>query len=134
MQEVWDLLQEEYGQPMDVCNEIIRHLRNFKFSSAAKSENQKFHELNRQWNQAYADLGELNALDNKAILMDVAQKLPSATSRSQYVLFKQQMGGAATELEVRVKFMADERKQQRNLEKLELAVEPKKDAVKSERT
>ena len=92
MQEVWDLLQEEYGQPMDVCNEIIRHLRNFKFSSAAKSENQKFHELNRQWNQAYADLEEidkLNLLDHEVILLDVALKSLSSTSCKQYVFVKQ---------------------------------------------
>ena len=57
--EVWMVLDDEYGQVMELTAELIKDLTSFQFSKEAKTEDAKFAELYRVWQQVLADLVEV---------------------------------------------------------------------------
>ena len=102
MEEVWNFLVEEYGQPMDLCNDAVLSLTKFKFSGAAKTESQKFVELYRQWNEVYPDPKEINklsVLEHEPTLWAVVKQLPSTTSRHEYVKLREEKKSSMTRVE-----------------------------------
>ena len=69
--EVWKVLDDEYGQVMELTAELIKDLTSFQFSKQAKTEDAKFAELFRVWTQVLADLAEVgktNVLDHEPTL------------------------------------------------------------------
>ena len=123
MKEVWRYMDSEFGQVMEICAELVEALITFKFSSAARTEAEKFTELNRKWNEVYSDLeeiGKTDVLNHEPTLMKVCQRLPSNTSRSKYVdLRLAGLEGEKTELVIMIEFMKVERLRQKALQKLE---------------
>ena len=63
MDEVWAVLEEEFGQVLDNVSGLVRRLRAFKVSKEAKTESLKFMELSRLWNEICAYLCELDKLE-----------------------------------------------------------------------
>ena len=63
MNEVWAVLDEEFGQVLDNVSGLVRRLLAFKLSKEAKTESNKFMELSRLWNEICADLRELDKLE-----------------------------------------------------------------------
>ena len=63
MNEVWAVLDEEYGQVLDNVSSLVRRLLAFKLSKDAKTESLKFMELSRLWKEICADLRELDKLE-----------------------------------------------------------------------
>ena len=61
--EVWEVLDEEYGQVMELTAELIEDLTSFQFSKEAKTEDAKFAELYRIWQQVIANLVEVGRTD-----------------------------------------------------------------------
>ena len=49
MTEVWKVLDEEYGQVMELTAELIEDLMNFQFTKEARTKDAKFTELYRLW-------------------------------------------------------------------------------------
>ena len=84
--EVWEVLDEEYGQVMELTAELIKYLTNFQFSKEAKTEDAKFAELYRVWQQVLADLvevGRIDILKHEPTLSKFASRLPSNASRTK---------------------------------------------------
>ncbi|WP_416879661.1 hypothetical protein, partial [Litorimonas sp.] len=89
MAEVWELLDEEYGKPMEAVTDITSELEAFKFTKNARNEPDKFLELHRAWRKAENDLteiGKLNVLDHEPTIDKMVKKLPSKDSRKRYVV------------------------------------------------
>ena len=42
MDEVWEVLEEEFGQVMESIHSLVKSLTNFKYSKDTKSEDLKF--------------------------------------------------------------------------------------------
>ena len=63
MEDVWAVLDEEFGQILDNVSSLVRRLVAFKVSKEAKTEADKFMELSRTWNKICADLEELGKLE-----------------------------------------------------------------------
>ena len=84
--EVWEVLDEKYGQVMELTAELIEDLTSFQFSMEAKTENAKFAELYRVLQQVLANLvkvGRTDILDHKPTLSKFASRLPSNASRTK---------------------------------------------------
>ena len=122
MDQVWTFLDDEFGQPMEISSELVDSLTNFKFSSGAKTEGQKFVELRRKWNEVYADLEEIDrvgVLDHEPTLNKICQRLPSQASQTKYVEWKIEWSEQRfTELEIMSKFMVKEGQRQRALQRM----------------
>ena len=121
---VWAYMDEEFGQEMEICSELVANLTSFKFSAGSKSESDKFAELHRKWNEVYADLeeiGKVEVLNHEPTLMMVCQRLPSATSRDKFIDHRMQAKeeGDKNELEIMVDFMAKKRQRQKARQKLD---------------
>ena len=122
MTKVWDTLNEEYGQVMDICNEAVHTLTTFKFPSQSKTESLQFRDLYRKWQEVVADLeevGRLSVLDHEPTIWSVAKRLPSAQSRVKFVEYRSARKGILSELEIMTGFMQEERQRQKALENIE---------------
>ena len=123
MVEVWEFLDAEFGQVMEITSELIDSLTQFQFSREAKTESQRFTELHRKWQEVYSDLTEIDkvkVLDHEPTLAKIGQKLPSNTSRGEYVKFR--LNGkrnGKSELDIMTQFMSSERERQKAWERLE---------------
>ena len=74
MEEVWNVLTQEYGRPRELVTDCINGLTNFQFS--AKTEGEKFVELFRKWTEVIADLeeiGKVEALNHESIIESVVK-------------------------------------------------------------
>ena len=81
MAQVWRVLDEEYNQPLDLVNEVIRDLVDFKFSKTSTSDAQQFMELFDKYEQAKNDLEEAKAeeeLNSLSLITKIVNKFPKA--------------------------------------------------------
>ena len=79
MDEVWTLLEREYGQVHKLTNELVSQLMQFTVLKEAKTEAQQFTELQRKWTQVVKDLQEveeIKCLNNPFIIQSISRKLP----------------------------------------------------------
>ena len=122
MDEVWAVLDEEFGQVLDHVSGLVRRLLAFKVSKEAKTESLKFMELSRMWNKICADLRELDkleALNHKPTIAAVGGMLPSLASKNRYIMLRLQMlGEGYDELQIFSDFMKSERKLQKAMERM----------------
>ena len=119
---VWEVLDREYGEVMDVCNEAVNSLVDFKYSAEAKSQSAKFRELYRKWQEVVSDLeevGKLSVLDHEPTVWAVAKKLPSTDSQQQFVNYRSSRKGKESELKIMREFMKEERERQKGMENFE---------------
>ena len=121
--EVWEFLEQEYGQLLELTSELVDSLTNFQFSKEAKTEEAKFTELYRSWTTVYGDLeevGKVSVLDHEPTLARVAKRLPSHVSRTKYVDMRmEELPKEKSELEIITNFLTQERKRQKALGRLE---------------
>ena len=69
-------------------------LTKFQFSFSAKSEGQRFMELQHKWRQAIVDLEEVGALQshyNINIIEDIVRKLPGKGPRERYIKLRESL-------------------------------------------
>ena len=122
MDEVWTVLDEEFGQILDNVSSLVRRLLAFKVSKEAKTESQKFIELSRIWNEITADLQELDkleALNHEPTISAVGGMLPSLASKNRYIVLRLKMlGEGYDELQIFSEFMKAERKLQKAMERM----------------
>ena len=86
MDEIWRVLDEKYGNVMDLSRVLIAGLWNLTLPTGG-TEPAKFLILHREWLKVYNDLkqiGQLGALDHDPTLCQVAEKLPSAEAKKNY--------------------------------------------------
>ena len=121
--EVWEFLEQDYGQLLELTSELVDSLTNFQFSKDAKTEEAKFTELYRSWTMVYADLEEegfVSVLDNEQTLAKVAKRLSSHVSRTKYMDMRMEdLPKGESELEIMTTFLTHERKRQKALGRLE---------------
>ena len=114
MSEVWRILDNEYGQPMEISSDAVRSLREFQFSNKSRTDHQKFTELFGRYNEVKADLEEIGMVHNlshEPTINEIVRKLPSRTSKTEYVKMRSDLlSEDHTELEIFDKFMLKERK------------------------
>ena len=73
---------------MELTAELIEDLTSFQFIKEAMTEDAKFAELYRVWQQVLADLsevGKVSLLDHESALSKFTRRLPSQASRIKYV-------------------------------------------------
>ena len=111
MVDVWEILDEEYGNNIDICPEVIGELTSFKFST--RSPTQQFLEFYNKYSHAKQDLKQVNKLselDNLTTLRMLAKKLPGEHLKWEYakarVAQKNQSG--TTELDIFDSFMTEQ--------------------------
>ena len=63
MEEVREVLDEEFGQVMENVSGLVNSITSIKLPKDAKTESQKFTELARMWGWAYANLEELEKMN-----------------------------------------------------------------------
>ena len=86
MDEIWKVLDNKYGNVMDLSRVLIAGLWNLTLPTSG-SEPARFLVLHREWLKVYNDLkqiGQLSALDHDPTLCQVAEKLPSAEAKKNY--------------------------------------------------
>ena len=122
MVEVWKVLDEEYGNNIDICPEVIGELTSFKFSS--RSPTQQFLELYNKYNHAKQDLKQVNKLselNNLTTLRMISEKLPGELLKREYAkdraAKKSQIG--TTELDIFDSFMTEQYKVEKEKSKFE---------------
>ena len=118
LEEMWAFMDEEFGQSTEICSELTKELTGFKYSSAAKTEGDKFAELYRKWKQVRADLKEidsLHALDHSPTLELICMNLPSIACKDKFYEHKvaERKGGERSELKILASFMIEESKRQK---------------------
>ena len=110
---------------MEPTAELIEDLTSFQFSKEAKTEDAKFAELYRVWQQVLADLvevGRADILDHEPTLSKFGSRLPSNASRTKYVELRMEMLAEEepkTELTIMTTFLQQERRKQKHLGRLE---------------
>ena len=76
MAQVWKVLDEEYNQPLDLVNEVIKDLVEFKFSKASIFDAAQFMELYDRNDLVEAKAGE--ELNRLSLITKVVNKFPKA--------------------------------------------------------
>ena len=134
MAEIWKVLDEKYGNVMDLARVLISGLWDLTLS-AKESEPERFKTLHREWSKVYNDLaevGKLSALDHNPTLCEVAAKLPSEESKKNFARMRIEMREAnkvarsrpgseipvISELEIMRAFMEEEKQLQNQYEQL----------------
>ena len=124
MTEVWMVLDEEYGQVMELTAELIEDLTDFHFTKEARTEDAKFTELYRVWQQVnaeFSEMGKVSVLNHEPTLSKFASRLPSQASRLKCVelrLERQEEAEPKSELGIMTAFLAQERNRQKHLVRL----------------
>ena len=88
MQEVWSILDEEYGLMLDNVSGLVRRLLAFKCSKEARGETNRFMELWHLWNEVCADpreLGKLAVLNHEPTIAAVGNIIPSHSVKDRYI-------------------------------------------------
>ena len=120
---MWEFLNLEYGQLLELTSELVDSLTNFQYSKEAMTEDAKSAELWRIWSTVYADLeevGKVSILDHEPTLAMFAKRLPSHESRTKYVVLRlEELTNGKSELDIMTTFLTLERKRQKALERLE---------------
>ena len=77
MNEVWQILDHEYSQAMDICGDAVEELRTML--PTGRTDAHKFIALFRKFTQVKNDLvefGRLKDLDNLPVIRAITLKLP----------------------------------------------------------
>merc|ERR1711872_491513 len=88
MEEIWKLLDNEYGKPSELSSERVIYLHTFQYSKTANTEAAKFKELHRCWSTVYSNLAnvdQLEILNHAPTLKTFIGKLPSKASLDRYI-------------------------------------------------
>ena len=88
MEDIWKLLDDEYGKPSELSSDCVAFLQTFQYSKTANTEAAKFKELHRCWSTVYSDLAkvdQLEALNHAPTLKVFLSKLPSRASMTRYI-------------------------------------------------
>ena len=96
MAEIWKVLDDKYGNAMDLSRVLISGLWNLTLP-AGESEPARFKILHREWLKVYNDLKQiqqLSALDHDPTLCQVAAKLPSEEAKKNYSRLRVKMRAA----------------------------------------
>ena len=122
MVDAWKILDEEYGNNIDICPEVIGELTKFKFTG--RSPTQQFLELYNKYNHAKQDLKQVNKLselNNLTTLRLITEKLPGELLKREYAKAraakKSQPG--TTELDIFDSFMTEQYKVEKEKSKFE---------------
>ena len=122
MEEIWELLDDEYGKPSELSTKRVAYLHNYRYSKTATTEAAKFKELYRCWSTVYSDLAKVNQLDalnHAPTLKTFLGKLPSKASGQRYIAMASELRiKKKSELEIIATFMTAERQTQKQLEEL----------------
>ena len=81
---MWEFLNQEFGQLLELTSELVNSLTNFQFSKEAKTEDAKFAELYKIWSTVYADLkdvDQVSVLDHEPLLAKFAKRLPCVVNQ-----------------------------------------------------
>ena len=110
---MWEILDEEYGDNIDICPEVIGELTSFKFST--RSPTQQFLEFYNKYSHAKQDLKQVNKLselDNLTTLRMLAKKLPGEHLKWKYAEARvgQRNQSGTTELDIFDRFMTEQYK------------------------
>ena len=122
MDEVWEILNNEYGQAEDVCGEAVEELR--LMVPTGKSDSHKFVELYRKFSQVKNDLAEfkrLQDLDNLPVIKTITNKFPGVAIKSSYAAYKARIkreNSTATTFEILNNFMREEKGIQQDIIKM----------------
>merc|ERR1711867_384435 len=79
MEEVWALMDEEYGKKSELINDRVKCLNSFQFGKGTTSEAAKFMELYAMWSEVLIDLEiikEEKALDHQPTISAFIKLLP----------------------------------------------------------
>ena len=133
MDEIWKVLDNKYGNVMDLSRVLISGLSSLTLP-AGESEPARFKILHREWLKVYNDLkqvGQLSALDHDPTLCQVAAKLPSDEAKKNYSKLRISMRAAndrerargsevakISELAIMNAFMEEEKQLQDQFEQL----------------
>ena len=110
-----------------LTHEVTTVLLKFQYSSAAKSEGQKFTKLQCKWKQDIVDLEEVGALQslNNLMIEDIAQKLPGTFLRERYVKLREALTPTGkSSLEIFTAYMSQKHDWQRSIRPLDAPEEP----------
>ena len=123
MDEVWQILDHEYGQAVDICGEAVEELR--VMVPSGKTDAHKFIELYRKYTRVKNDLiefGRLKDLDNLPVIKALSMKFPSHAIKLRYTDFRVQQRDIdqnVSEFEILDGFMKREKGIQQDMLKLE---------------
>merc|ERR1712082_42705 len=122
MEEIWKLLDNEYGKPNKLSAERVAYLYTYQYPKTATTEAAKFKELYRCWSTIYSDLAKVNQLDalnHAPMLKTFLGKLPSKASGQRYITMASELRiKKKSELEIIATFMTAERQTQKQQEEL----------------
>ena len=88
MEDIWKLLDDEYGKPSELSSDRVTFLQAFQYSKAANTEATKFKELHQCWSTVYSNLDkvdQLEALNHAPTIKAFLGKLPSRASTMRYI-------------------------------------------------
>ena len=112
MEEIWKLLDDEYGKPNELSAEHVAYLHTYQYPKTATTEAAKFKELYRCWSTVYSDLAKVNQLDalnHAPMLKTFLGKLPSKASGQRYIAMASELRlKKKSELEIIAAFMTAE--------------------------
>ena len=111
MIDVWKILDEEYGNNIDICPEVIGELTSFKYTT--KTPTHQFLELYTKYNHAKQDLKQVNKLselNNLTTLKMISERLPGELLKREYAKSRALKKGQAgvTELDIFDAFMLEQ--------------------------
>ena len=119
MDEVWTLLDEEFGKKSELINDRVKHLQSFQYSKGANSEAGKFMELYETWSEVLSDLEivkEQQALNHTSTISNFIKLLPSESIVQRYVTTEAELSAKGeSALSIVKAFMKSERTNQRKI-------------------
>jgi hypothetical protein len=123
MDQVWRILDNEYGRPEDVSRESLNRLR--ALEPDGQTDGQKFMALYHEYTKVRNDLKEVKLsedLNTSEVLGMLASKLPNEATKTRWVTQRAYIKRSARNLsaiETWDEFMEDEKEIQRDLVKMD---------------
>ena len=132
MEDLWELLDEEYGKATELVNDRVNFLQSFRYSKGNNSEASKFLELYETWARVLTDLEIVNeerALNHSPTISAFLNLLPSEAIVQRYVSMNADLTAKGkTTLEIVKEFMKTERTNQRKILEITGKKETSKDS------
>ena len=97
LDEVWEFLDAEYGDPERLTAQRVKDLHSFRYSGKAKTDRAKVRELHQIWREVYTDLEVVDAvenLDNAHCIQGFISKFP-VDLQKDFVRFEAETGNSA---------------------------------------
>ena len=134
MEDLWELLDDEYGKATELVNDRVNCLQSFRYSKGNTSEASKFLERYATWAHILSDLEIVNeerALNHSPTISAFLNLLPSEAIVQRYVSMNADLTakGKMTP-EIVKEFMRAERTNQRRILKIMGKKETSKDSAK----